>query len=184
MKTEQKINTETPRPHWEVIVGNIGTTYSGDDETEALRDYNQYVTQSTTGYGRASDEDVTLMRDGEPYKEHYGYSKDIACELSKRMAERGARARTEMVKCMVEKDPDVERMQIHKQHKHIDLMNDGVATKIRVTADKLIISCCGEIAEFYLPDSTGEQLIEFITDKVAKPIAHTLMEERHWRSNA
>jgi hypothetical protein len=61
--------------NWEVIVGNIGMIYDGNSYAEALRDYDRYVIQSISGYGRASDEDVTLMGNGEPYKEHYQQTK-------------------------------------------------------------------------------------------------------------
>ena len=63
---------------YEVIVGNIGCVYSGSSYPAALRDYREYVTQSTSGpyegygYGRASGEDVTLMEDGSPIHEHLG----------------------------------------------------------------------------------------------------------------
>jgi hypothetical protein len=57
---------------WDVVVGNIGTTYSGPNEKQARNTYREYVLQSERGVGRASGEDVTLMRDGEIAQEHYG----------------------------------------------------------------------------------------------------------------
>jgi hypothetical protein len=60
------------KSHWEVIVGNIGTVYSGGSALEAKRKFTTYVKQSKSGVGRAGGEDVTLMRDGEPVREHYG----------------------------------------------------------------------------------------------------------------
>jgi len=57
---------------WEVIVGNIGTVYSGTNGFEARKKFSTYVKQSKTGYGRAAYEDVTLMKDGDMVKEHYG----------------------------------------------------------------------------------------------------------------
>ena len=56
---------------YEVLVGNIGNVYSGNG-TEARRVFADYVKQSKSGYGRAAGEDVTIMRDGEPWKEHQG----------------------------------------------------------------------------------------------------------------
>ena len=57
---------------YEVIVGNIGTVYSGPNGFEAHTKFQVYAGQSKTGYGRASGEDVTIMRNGEPIKEYFG----------------------------------------------------------------------------------------------------------------
>jgi hypothetical protein len=59
---------------YEVIVGNIGSVYSGKSEDEARREYAEYLEQSQKGYGRAPNEPVTLMRDNEIILEHYGAS--------------------------------------------------------------------------------------------------------------
>ncbi len=53
----------------EIIVGNIGTVYSGRDRNEAAKRYSIYVSMSQSGYGRAANETVTWMRDGEVYQE-------------------------------------------------------------------------------------------------------------------
>jgi hypothetical protein len=58
--------------YYEVIVGNIGTVYGGVSKAAALKKYTTYVRQSKSESGRAGGEDVTLMSDGEPIKEHYG----------------------------------------------------------------------------------------------------------------
>ena len=61
---------------YQVIVGNLGTVYEGDDRIVALGKYATYVSNSKTGYegvGRCTGESVTLMEDGEPEKEHLGY---------------------------------------------------------------------------------------------------------------
>lgn len=55
-----------------VIVGNIGTVYSGSNEKQATKAYREYKKQSERGLGRANGEDVTLMENGEPKKEHKG----------------------------------------------------------------------------------------------------------------
>jgi hypothetical protein len=55
---------------YEVIVGNIGTVYSGTSEDAALSDFYIYRHKSKQDVGRASGEDVTLMRNGEPWKEY------------------------------------------------------------------------------------------------------------------
>ena len=61
-----------PDPRWQCIVGNIGTVYDGTSEAEARDMFATYVTQSSTGYGRAAGEPVTLMRDDEIVAEHCG----------------------------------------------------------------------------------------------------------------
>lgn len=61
-----------PHDGYEVIVGNIGTVYSGNIIAEATRKYTTYVQQSRSGRGRAGGESVILMKDGEPIKEHFG----------------------------------------------------------------------------------------------------------------
>jgi len=50
---------------YEVVVGNIGTVYSGNDESEANAKWNSYVAASRESYGRASGETVTWLEDGE-----------------------------------------------------------------------------------------------------------------------
>lgn len=56
---------------YQVIVGNIGTVYDGDNGFEADKRYNTYVGRSRRGEGRCAYEPVTLMKDGEPHKEHF-----------------------------------------------------------------------------------------------------------------
>ena len=58
------------KPHYEVIVGNVGSVYSGKDKAEAERVYAEYVEQSNSLLGRAGGEEVTMMVDGELEKEH------------------------------------------------------------------------------------------------------------------
>ena len=55
---------------YEVIVGNIGIVYTGDDVSIAEATYNDYLEISESGVGRGGDEDVTFMQDGEPLKEY------------------------------------------------------------------------------------------------------------------
>lgn len=50
---------------YQVIVGNIGTVYSGNTEQTACDIFDEYVKMSQAPYGRASGESVTLMMDGE-----------------------------------------------------------------------------------------------------------------------
>lgn len=60
------------RTRYEVIVGNIGTVYSGGSLRLALKHFTEYRSQSETGRGRAGGEDVALMTDGEITTEHTG----------------------------------------------------------------------------------------------------------------
>jgi hypothetical protein len=55
---------------YQVIVGNIGTVYDGNDKQQAILSYQDYQAISLYGPGRGTDEPVTLMEDGEPIAEH------------------------------------------------------------------------------------------------------------------
>lgn len=50
---------------YQVIVGNIGTVYQGDDEVMAMQNYNTYVEKSKSRYGTAADESVVFLENGE-----------------------------------------------------------------------------------------------------------------------
>ena len=58
--------------HYEVVVGNLGTVYSGRDKKKAQIDFDEYVSMSKTGYGRVAGEPVTMFCDGEPCQNHEG----------------------------------------------------------------------------------------------------------------
>jgi len=64
------------RSHYEVVVGNIGTVYSGASLAAAKKDYKTYVAQSVDGRGRAAGESVTLFKNGEIDMEHLGSQGD------------------------------------------------------------------------------------------------------------
>lgn len=59
---------------YQVIVGNIGTVYDGDNGFEANKQYNSYIGQSKAKFGRAAGETVTLMKDDDIHKEHIGWA--------------------------------------------------------------------------------------------------------------
>lgn len=59
-------------PKFEVIVGNIGTVYSGNNYMQAQTKYSAYVKQSREEYGRAAGETVTLFHNGEIRSEYQG----------------------------------------------------------------------------------------------------------------
>ena len=58
--------------HYQVIVGNIGTVYSGPHLPTARIQYNEYVSQSRDNYGRAAGESVVLLTDDEICDEYDG----------------------------------------------------------------------------------------------------------------
>lgn len=56
---------------YSVIVGNIGTVYTGDG-TNARRHFSEYRAQSKNGIGRAAGENVTILHNNEIIKEFVG----------------------------------------------------------------------------------------------------------------
>lgn len=58
--------------NYTVNVGNIGQVYSGNSRAEAFKHFAEYVSQSKTNYGRAAGEDVVIMLNGQPLREHIG----------------------------------------------------------------------------------------------------------------
>jgi len=59
-----------------VICGNIGRVHTGNNPTDANDMYDEYVRQSKAGSGRAANESVYLMKDGQPIAEHQGSADD------------------------------------------------------------------------------------------------------------
>lgn len=57
---------------YQVYVGNIGMVYDGSDEAIAESKFQEYKKQSESNYGRAGGEDVTMMKNGEIFKEYVG----------------------------------------------------------------------------------------------------------------
>lgn len=57
---------------FQVIVGNIGTVYSGNNYMQAECKFSRYVKLSKANVGRAAGEPVTLMHNGEPRREYIG----------------------------------------------------------------------------------------------------------------
>ena len=80
MLADQLVENITPRPpeHYQLVVGNIGTVYTGYDAVEAIKDYQHYVNLSKSEAGRAAGESVTLFCDGEIMEEHTGRAADAA----------------------------------------------------------------------------------------------------------
>jgi len=58
--------------NWQVIVGNIGTTYQGQNGASAMQEYGRYIAVSKTGKGRVGGEDVTLIKNDEIHFEYIG----------------------------------------------------------------------------------------------------------------
>lgn len=59
-------------PSYRVIVGNIGTVYTGSKHLDARIAYEAYVTMSKQGLGKPAGEPVTLLKHGEPIREYPG----------------------------------------------------------------------------------------------------------------
>ena len=57
---------------YQIIVGNVGTAYDGDDGAAADAIFREYVRASCDGIGRAAGESVTMMDGGEIVREHVG----------------------------------------------------------------------------------------------------------------
>jgi hypothetical protein len=55
---------------YSLIVGNIGTVHTGANGFVALCEWRRWIAQSKETNGRACGEPVTLMRDGEPWREY------------------------------------------------------------------------------------------------------------------
>ena len=59
---------------YEVIVGNVGSVYHGNNRAEAIKTYRSYVRSSRELVGaRCYGEDVILLVDGEIEQEHTGH---------------------------------------------------------------------------------------------------------------
>lgn len=65
-----------PLDRWTVLVGNVGTVYTGTDESEARRLYADWVDCSANDAMRAYGETVTLMRGDDIEREHVPDGKD------------------------------------------------------------------------------------------------------------
>lgn len=57
---------------FEVIVGNIGTVYAGNNFMVAASKYSAYVKQSKVNGARASGENVVLIHNGDIRREYIG----------------------------------------------------------------------------------------------------------------
>ena len=79
------------RESHEVVVGNIGSVYSGRNRAKAAQHFQEYVSQSKSGVGRAGGESVTHLKSGEIHREHVGSneSSDASYESKERAAIRG-----------------------------------------------------------------------------------------------
>jgi hypothetical protein len=64
-------------PRYEVVVGNVGSVYHGESETDAGEMFGSYVEASREMVGaRCFGEDVMLFVDGEIEREHVGHLRE------------------------------------------------------------------------------------------------------------
>ena len=57
------------KTEWQVVVGNIGTVYTGNNRKEAVADFVAYAALSRRGIGRAGNESVALLKNGDLVRE-------------------------------------------------------------------------------------------------------------------
>jgi len=68
----QHVASKRRAAKYEVIVGNVGTVFEGNNQAEAEEEYQDYVVMAKEAHGRPAGESVTLTREGEPWQEHPG----------------------------------------------------------------------------------------------------------------
>lgn len=74
MNRPDYVRQNQPTPMHEIIVGNVGSVYRGQNIGAAEDCYNSYVWASqNSNRSRAYGEDVTWMIDNEPHKEFIGH---------------------------------------------------------------------------------------------------------------
>ena len=56
---------------WEVSVDNVGIVFIGENGFNAIKCFNECVSLSKQGYGRMSNENVYLIKNGEINKEYH-----------------------------------------------------------------------------------------------------------------
>jgi len=66
------VAANTNAPVYEVVAGNIGFVYDGQDRREAEETFWRYAGASKNRRGRVAGEQVTLFEDGEPIREWAG----------------------------------------------------------------------------------------------------------------
>lgn len=65
---------------YQVVVGNIGTVYDGDNKKKAYTLFKEYCSLSKDNYGRAAGEDVALFEDGHLEEDFLGSISDSNSE--------------------------------------------------------------------------------------------------------
>ena len=65
---------------FEVVVGNIGSVYAGNNYLRASSKFANYTKASKANFGRASGESVVLFHNGEIKKEYVGTLTESECD--------------------------------------------------------------------------------------------------------
>ena len=56
---------QLPKHSYQVIISNIGTVYDDTNKFDAWLTFQDYESDSKNNYGRASNETVTMLKNGE-----------------------------------------------------------------------------------------------------------------------
>lgn len=60
--------------NYQIIVGNVGTVYTGSNGFKVRKIYGNYKRQSQENYGRAAGENVTVLMNDDVLYEHIGHN--------------------------------------------------------------------------------------------------------------
>jgi len=71
------LNNKEGKMKYQVIVGNIGTVYDGNNKKVAKRTFKIYQAQSEMEFGRASGEDVSYWEHDEPVLIYNGINSEV-----------------------------------------------------------------------------------------------------------
>lgn len=72
MKVSKWMESHRKHSMHEIVVGNVGTVYNGNSESNARANYDAYVFLSQSNSTRSAGESVTWFQDGEVHREYIG----------------------------------------------------------------------------------------------------------------
>lgn len=141
------MKNSTPGHWYQVVVGNVGTVYSGHSLTNAESHFVLYMSLSDNGAGTQSyGENVTVLKNGEPIKEYVGTLKNT---LMKTLANLDS-AHVSAIRCNIVRQATREDWIVNLNAQEAeDKINSLLATR-DIQDDKLCLSILSEIAFTYL----------------------------------